>query len=179
MVGCRELLQGLSPLLHMLCELATSQLEALHMGLEPQAEAPLPSSHSSHPPGQLPETARAATSSQRHSSAHQSLSQAFPYDSVDLSMLSTSLSTISAAAQGGMQSAWGHQGGCEQEHWAAVEKVQELVAQITKQHAGLFNDALEVACRLALCRGGCVHRLAFHRVVVCRLAVCPGACVHR
>ena len=38
--------------------------------------------------------------------------------------------------------------GAEQEHHTAVEKMQGLMKQNTLEHASLFNEALEAACRL-------------------------------
>ena len=128
-VLCRELFHALSPLLHMLCELATSQLEALHHGVK-AAHAPIP--HLELPDQQHTQA------SDRQPSAHQSLSQPYPHSSVNLDQLSIRLSCVQAAVQVTQLA---------RTHNHAVHKLQELMTQITKDHATIFNEAVDLACR--------------------------------
>ncbi len=127
----------------MLCELATSQLEALHLGVYTEQQATQTQQYK----GKVStRTLNRQSFSGLPLSAHQALSQPYPHNSVNLTQLSAILSTISAASQG-MQ-CWPEQHkGAEQEHHTAVEKVKGLMKQTTLEHASLFNEALEAACR--------------------------------
>ncbi len=127
----------------MLCELATSQLEALHIGV--QAAHQPPQHQQSQGKSLAHALERQAALGWPLHSAHKALSQPYPHSSVNLTQLSTALSTIAAASQG-MQKTWEHQQAFEQEHQTAVEKVQDLMMQTTREHATLFNDAMEAAC---------------------------------
>lgn len=128
----------------MMCELATSQLEALHLGVH--AQHPTEQPHQLMAKG-LAQTPGVQTALSRPSlSAHQALSQPYPHDSVDMAQLSTNLSTISAASDL-MQCARKQHRLVEEEHSVAIEALQELMVQTAKGHARLFNEALETACR--------------------------------
>lgn len=127
-----------------MCELATSQLEALHLGV-----------YAHHPTEQparltgkgLAQTLGVQTALSRPPlSAHQALSQPYPHDSVDMAQLSTTLSTISAASDLTPCTRKQHRVAEEEQH-VAIEAWQELMVQTTKGHASLFNEALETACR--------------------------------
>lgn len=128
----------------MLCDLAISQLEAVHLGIHTEQQAAQPQEHkgkdSTH-------TLNRRSPSGSSLSAHQALSQPYPHNSVNLTQLSATLSTISAASQGMQRWPEQHKG-AEQEHHTAVEKVQGLMKQTTLEHGSLFNEALEAACRL-------------------------------
>ena len=127
----------------MLCELATSQLEALQLGIHTEQQATQTQQHkgkvSTH-------TLNRQSPSASSLSAHQALSQPYPHNSVNLTQLSAILSTISAASQG-MQCVPEQHKGAEQEDYTTVEKMQGLMKQTTLQHASVFNEALEAACR--------------------------------
>jgi hypothetical protein len=127
----------------MLCDLAISPLEALHLGVHTKQQATQTQQYkgkvSTH-------TLNTQSPSGSSLSAHQALSQPYPHNSVNLTQLSAILSTISSAAQG-MQCLSEQHKGAEQEHHTAVEKVQGLMKQTALEHASLFNEALEAACR--------------------------------
>lgn len=124
----------------MLCEVATSQLEALHFGAHLEHHSTQLQQCKGKSRADTPQTHR-ATDSADHS-AHRALSVPYPHVSVGLTQLSTVLSTISAASQGMCS---GQEVECE--HHKAVERLQELMMQTTKQQPMLFNQAVEVACR--------------------------------
>ncbi len=128
----------------MLCDLAISQLEALHLGVHTEQQATQTQQYKGKVSTHM---LNRQSPSSSPLSAHQALSQPYPHNSVNLTQLSAILSTISAASHG-MQ-CWPEQHkGAEQEHHTAVEEVQELMKQTTLEHASLFNEALEAACRL-------------------------------
>ena len=128
----------------MLCDLAISQLEDLHLGVHTEQQATQTQQYKGKVSTHM---LNRQSPSSSPLSAHQAFSQPYPHNSVNLTQLSAILSTISAASQG-MQ-CWPEQHkGAEQEHHTAVEKVQELMKQTTLEHASLFNEALEAACRL-------------------------------
>ena len=129
----------------MLCELATSQLEALHMGMD----ASIGNSHMP-PPVQHAKHSSSSSNSEGQSHAHQALSVPYPHTSVNLTHLSMLLSAV-VTASGGLQS-----DRAEKECRDAIKGVRELMIETTTRHAQLFNTALESACRYAACVPTCV-----------------------
>ncbi len=127
----------------MLCDLAISQLEALHLGVHTEQQATQTQQFKGKVHTRI---LNRQSPSGSPLSAHQALSQPYPHNSVNLTQLSAMLS-ISAAASHGMQCLSEQRKGAEQEHHTAVQEVQELMKETTLEHASLFNEALEAACR--------------------------------
>lgn len=125
---CREqLCHTFSPMLRLLCEWATNQLETLSKGGQagPQPTPPLASYPAPH-------------MSDRQCSADQLLSESCGHEPVKLTRLSVVLSSVQAAARGG-QSAWTQQTG--------VHQLLQLMQHITEEYGGLINMAVGEACR--------------------------------
>lgn len=132
---CRQLLQALCPMLHVLCELAISRLEALHTGVQVNLSSPQPPASPQH-----------AKRSNMHSNtegqpcAHQALSTPYPHTSVNVTQLGILLSAILLASEG-------LQPQDDKECWDAIQEVREIMMETTVPHAQLFNGALKIACR--------------------------------
>lgn len=125
---CRGLFEvKILPLLIRLCDMATTELEALHSELtashQPEANSPPADTLDTH------------TMDRQHSAQHSSPE---PLSPVNLDGLSVMLSTIQAAAQV-THPAWAHE--------PVVQKVQELMLKCSKEHAAVLNKAVDLGCR--------------------------------
>lgn len=115
-------------------------------------------------PSQPPVPAKHAKRSSTNSNAagptlaHDTLSVPYPHTSVNLSQLSVLLSTIMTASDDSRRHLRG------QECRDAMQEVREVAAEVTVQHAQLFNDALGTACRYAAKRqlSQCVPNFAYN-----------------